>query len=841
MTSTELSVLSACSFLLPPELVSIIFGHFAALHDPTLLSFRWACCRVSLVCRLWRAIANSEPAFWRVLSVGPATTSDLLTAFLHYSRHRSIAVSFSVFKPSPVRWQVVRPLLLASAHLLLPSVPRWIALELFIDDIPTMDAIISLLSTLPPPCLRFLACTCNGFDINPVGRLFIPKALVFAGQFPGLRTLTFKSVDVAWSTISPMPFLTDLTLHSCSWPKATVFAAILQSSPQLRSLSLSGVGVPGGMPDDPIVLPRLTTLRLAFDPGHFFSHNALYPFLIGIRLPMLSDLTLKFAGAGSVESFLDSAVTFSSASVRLEGSCGRADRMAAVYARLSSVTTLDLRRAHPNMLLALRLSVQDHNAVALAELTSLLLYSPAWKSVLPVSGFSFLSSMSLLLERPQAASLFSLLPLELCIMIFDLVLHPGQAQLRIRHKVCRASSQWLRFLQQHGRYWNRVYVDFRFPRELILRYIKLAGTVPLHFHISLKSSDPVVNLAYLAPHVAGATHFTVETDNDDTMQQLYDTFKGISGPNLRFFAVFFRSPHRRFRVPVDYTPLLPRPWFGDAALAANNTQSIQVLHLCCAVIPFTHLVFPNLRVLRLWGVHPGYSLDVQSLHAVITNSPRLTDVTLRRFSCTGLRAPNLPLIHSSTVRSLELGFASDGSISLLAALFVFPELLDLTVEISSEAHMEQLLNVPPPLLSRVGKLLIRNPLRYARAFHFPADQLFVLFPGLTILDIQHSRSWVFRNLLRDAQVFVTANGRNLIPQLRQLYMGYAPVEDIFRFANLYCSDSPSGVVVSLDTLHAGFLERQSFDVSTSADHSRLQWLRDNIANFSFELVVSPFV
>ncbi|KAJ7041005.1 hypothetical protein C8F04DRAFT_1253508 [Mycena alexandri] len=370
--------------VLPLEVLSLIFFHFGTFYDPTLLVFRWACCSVSLVSRLWRSVANSEPSFWRTINVGPSTSMDHLAAFLVYSANRSIAVSFSVFKAGRVNWKEVRPLLLASATFLLPSVHRWVALELFVDDIPTHDALVELLSPAPSPrpSLLFLACSCYAFDLNPIGRLFFPKSPVLGGLFHSLRYLLFSHVAVPWSTLPPMPRLLHLSMHSCSWPNASRFLDFLQASPDLRTLSLSGVGFTGVVPTRVVILPALVRLRVSFKSGHLFAPPTLLSILSCMGFPMLADLTLKFVGASSVHDFLDTSLSFRSPLVRLEGVCGRVDRMASIYSRLSDVSSLDLRRADPDMLLALRLPGSTPNVAVLHRLTTLLLYSPSWAPLL---------------------------------------------------------------------------------------------------------------------------------------------------------------------------------------------------------------------------------------------------------------------------------------------------------------------------------------------------------------------------------------------------------------------------------------------------------------------------
>ncbi|KAJ7112879.1 hypothetical protein C8R46DRAFT_1240138 [Mycena filopes] len=411
----------------------------------------------------------------------------------------------------------------------------------------------------------------------------------------------------------------------------------------------------------------------------------------------------------------------------------------------------------------------------------------------------------------QASSMLSLLPYELALYIFDILLGATHGDEPLRLKICHTSSDWLRFLSAHPRYWTNIAVMSNTPQDLVLHYISLASPLPLRFKIILTSADPVVNLAYLAPHVSAASHFSVESDHEETLSRLHSTFQGLSGPRLRFFGVFFHeTPIRGLR---NRTPLLPMPWFGP------NTASLEVLHLCCAVIPFSVYTFPRLRILRLWGVHPRYSLDIRALRSVIASSPVLTDVTFRRFSCTGASAPSVLPVSSSTITSLELGFSGDGTIGALAALLSFPALVNLTIELSSADH-----ELPTSLSVTLGTLT-------ARPFRMRIARLLAPFPALTSLDIRHSLPSAFLSLLRASVAHATAHRVNLLPHLRSLTMNEGDLSDIRRFAALYILPSSPTKTTPLVRLHVAAPDPPVCGPSTSIDAYCLLWLASHVSDF----------
>ncbi|KAJ7038559.1 hypothetical protein C8F04DRAFT_1255837 [Mycena alexandri] len=804
-----LAALSLTCPYLPPEILSDVFRRVCSEHDPTLRLFRIACYRLSHVCQRWRDVACSEPYLWRTLVVDESTSSEYLDAFLLNSGRRPIAVAFALFRNTLSSHSDLCRSLVASAIHILPSLPRWAALELYIDDQKTMDTLTAFFATQRAPRLRFLSIACRALDLEPVGRLPVPGPLLFDGELHRLEHVALDGVPLPRVLLSPMLLLVNLTLDGIppsSWPTYPTFIRLVTQSPSLRSVCLNGIGFSGTLPSAPVVVDHVVHLDLSFGFSTLESGRTTLLLLSVLIFTRLESLRLSLRDTSAITAFLSTSLRFSARRVCLEGVCSDDHLARSLYIRLFGVLSLDLRRGHPAMVAALQPYGTLLVDFPLPSLTSLLLYEPDWHVLL-------------------AACLWFLLPYELRLYIFDMVFACRKSSNALRTKVCGTSSAWRRFVRSHPHYWTRVLVTSRIPQDDVLSHIALAGNLPLRFHIIFNSSDPVVDLGYLAPHMLVATHFTVESDDRDTLCRLHQSFQGVRGPLLRHFALFFRRAQQS--VPRDCTPLLPRTWFS------GQHQALEVLHLCCAVIPFADLHFPALRVFRIWGVHPQYSLDVRALSVVICNSPVLQDLTLRRFTCTGLRdVDTLPAIRSTTLSTLELGFSCDGTIGRLATLFDFPSLSELFLEISNTAHVDQVRALRPRLLARVTSLTIRNPRARYMPFEFSSIDVFPLFPCLRALNLRLSQPHVFTDLARTTSEYLRTHDAVLIPGLTYLTVNYATMCELFEFTSCYPVGPDSGHPrVSLKRLHAGLGVFVPFGPATMEEDAAATWLSSHVAEF----------
>lgn len=371
----------------PPELLSAIFRLVCSEHDPTLRVFRLACYRLSHVCQYWRVVACAEPYLWRTLMVDESTSPEYLDAFLHYSRQRPIAVAFAVFReyfPAPID---ICESLIASATRLLPSLPRWAALELYIDDKYIMDQLTAFFTKQRVPHLRFLSITCRASDLDPKARLFCPGPLLFGGNLRRLEHVALYGVALPWALILPMPLIVDLTLDGIamsSWPTYSMFVRLITHSSSLRRICLSGVGFSGNLPSSPILVDHVIHLDLSFGFGTLNSERTLFLMLSVVHFTHLECLGLSFIDTAAVSAFLTTSLAFRSHRVCLEGVCSDVDCARSIYARLSGVHSLDLRRGHPAMVTALKPCGLPPGAFPLSALICLILYKPDWRALLDV-------------------------------------------------------------------------------------------------------------------------------------------------------------------------------------------------------------------------------------------------------------------------------------------------------------------------------------------------------------------------------------------------------------------------------------------------------------------------
>ncbi|KAJ6469708.1 hypothetical protein C8R47DRAFT_1069177 [Mycena vitilis] len=362
MSATSLSVVAALSLatspLLPPELLLEIFTYLCLLHDPSHLSFHEVCCRVSLVCRFWRDVANASRCFRYHLIIDPNSDESALSAFIRDSESRPISVTFTVRRsqsdPSDLQS------FLASAALIARSIHRWDALAFYLDRPAITRALVEFFSSFSAPSLLSLSFHCIFLTAYEREPSYEGLPSVFQGQFPLLRHLVLKGLPLPWSSLRPFPALVDLRLAALSqadWPSFTAFTQVLVNSPNLRCLSLGAIGftdMPSSLPS--IHLPHIVTLELTLSLDPVVRTATMWLGISSLDLPNLACLRVLSIGRWGMESLLLSPITFAVPDVVLSGKDAGKDAMRCFYSRLSRVRSLDLRDGAAVMVSALALS-----------------------------------------------------------------------------------------------------------------------------------------------------------------------------------------------------------------------------------------------------------------------------------------------------------------------------------------------------------------------------------------------------------------------------------------------------------------------------------------------------
>ncbi|KAJ7626388.1 hypothetical protein DFH06DRAFT_1142107 [Mycena polygramma] len=431
-----------------------------------------------------------------------------------------------------------------------------------------------------------------------------------------------------------------------------------------------------------------------------------------------------------------------------------------------------------------------------------------------------------------SSSLFDRLPNELSRMIFHLALRNPKRRVRYRTKFCFCSSDWMRFLMCIPELWSTITVDNDVPPSFVLRFIENAGTLPLEFIIVLDSADPVLSLDYLAPFMHQVDVLRIESDSDETLFRLRQSFHALSAPNARVFTISLkRIPRSGHRSPPP--PLITLPWFPGPAAALTY-----MVVGASAAIPFYNVGFPALRRLCIWGFDPRYTVGAAMVKTVIQSSPVLRVLTLRRFCCTGLTG-DLPVIYSSSVKEIELSWAYDNSLSLLVSSFDFPLLTKFTVDLCGPDHVQDVLAVPLSLFSTVTDLIVLNPRKPQRSSYVPATLMFQMFPSLTFLDLSGSRPPLFLEFFDAASGFAASNhGDNLIPALQTLLLPSVDPGDVIALTKLYGARSWSdGADLVLRTIQASCCLCPHKNTGTVA--SQRSWLSAHISNFNLDLQSCP--
>ncbi|KAJ7605081.1 hypothetical protein DFH06DRAFT_1346721 [Mycena polygramma] len=404
MSGTSFAVVAALSLatspLLPPELLLEVFMYLCLMHDPLHLSFHAVCCRVSLVCRFWRDVANASRCFRYHLIIDPNSSETALSAFIRDSGSRPLSVTFTVRRcqsdPSDLHS------FLASAALISHSIHRWDALAFYLDRPPVARALVQFFSLLSAPLLLSLSFHCvflTAYDREPS---YEGLPSVFQGHFPLLRHLVLKGLPLPWPSLRPFPALVDLRLAAlpqADWPSFAAFTQVLVNSPDLRCLSLGAIGftdMPSSLPT--ILLPDIVTLELTLSLDPVVRTATMWLGISCLDLPNLACLRVLSISTWGIRSLLLSPVTFVVPNVVLTGSDPGKDAMRCFYSRLSNVRSLDLRDGAAVMVSALSLSAvralpvqlplerdllpaSDPPAIVLPSLSRLAMFPPDWNDL----------------------------------------------------------------------------------------------------------------------------------------------------------------------------------------------------------------------------------------------------------------------------------------------------------------------------------------------------------------------------------------------------------------------------------------------------------------------------
>ncbi|KAF9049663.1 hypothetical protein BDZ89DRAFT_1006531 [Hymenopellis radicata] len=271
---------------------------------------------VSHVCTRWRQVSVNEPSLWTVLKFNVGYSPDAIKSFIerskglpldividasasdeHYHEHEDgddeaephlskddIAVIFDIIIPLAQRWRLFDMQTSEYEHMFhalnrlkeVPSAPLLETLQLYQydDQSEELEA-----GTFTPAEFR-----------EPV--------LLFNGDAPKLSALGLWGVHIDWdASLSFLAGLHDIELayhFNDVRPSFATFAAMLQASPELKTLSLCGSGPAGPTKEwgsDPISVPSLTDLVLAQHDVEYIV--TLFPLL---HLPNVRHLALDFDG-----------------------------------------------------------------------------------------------------------------------------------------------------------------------------------------------------------------------------------------------------------------------------------------------------------------------------------------------------------------------------------------------------------------------------------------------------------------------------------------------------------------------------------------------------------------
>ncbi|KAG9039730.1 hypothetical protein FRB95_007157 [Tulasnella sp. JGI-2019a] len=220
---------------------------------------------VSQICSAWRKVALSTPAIWRHLYVVDETPVEMITTWLDRSKAVPLDIDISLDHKEGLTVQDLMPLLIV-------HVSRWRSFDCHTAVAEQMPQVMAYLLGKEAPMLEVLVLNDQEEEDLEHVTYNYPVHSIFAGpaSLPKLKVLALWTSPVIWAS---HPFSNLVELELCyivqgTRPSLQQFIALLQSSPKLEKLLMSGDVVDLadfenlGQAPDPIVLDSLRALTI---------------------------------------------------------------------------------------------------------------------------------------------------------------------------------------------------------------------------------------------------------------------------------------------------------------------------------------------------------------------------------------------------------------------------------------------------------------------------------------------------------------------------------------------------------------------------------------------------
>ncbi|KAJ7474501.1 hypothetical protein B0H11DRAFT_2236187 [Mycena galericulata] len=412
-----------------------------------------------------------------------------------------------------------------------------------------------------------------------------------------------------------------------------------------------------------------------------------------------------------------------------------------------------------------------------------------------------------------------------------------------RRHAYMCSSEWLHFLRRHPEFWSQFFVDFR-DRSVALRVaLDLSGTRPIHLrieftHLSLYQaackrlcSISTLVRARLLPFrdvVHRIASFSIIADNSDVFLASRTFFRLRPAPSLRILSLDFQY-HLSAADMGDKLKVTESYWF------TRDLPSLTALDLARTSLPLYGMSLPSLTRLRLANSVDNAFMGFTEFRALFAGCPNLQDVVLVGIPCWGALEGD-PIgdgvIESLSVTRLRVRFDKEGSLGLLFASFLFPNLRGLSLRISRPSDLVHVLSAQPSTLTSVTHLYL------VCAQRLDVSPVFARFPSVHVLDLSLCPR-AFSRLVDSSSISSVDGLTSVLPSLVTLYIPYEPPRLVRDFAVLHgANDDDAGLYLPLQRIFAQAPFPRSY-VFTRDEQLDLAWLSDHL--HTFRLSIHPIV
>ncbi|KAJ7482335.1 hypothetical protein B0H11DRAFT_1915252 [Mycena galericulata] len=425
------------------------------------------------------------------------------------------------------------------------------------------------------------------------------------------------------------------------------------------------------------------------------------------------------------------------------------------------------------------------------------------------------------------------LPYEINLIIFTMLLFSNGAPTdyhqfyNLRAKIMSTYSGWFRFFTDENRFWPFIIVKNTSAPRAAPSYIRRSGNIPLHMQFIFDSfsrnatkADIVKimddRVTPLKPHFVRAVEIHIQSRNETAMEHFHHLFKRTYAPLLKRLSVTYSLAlgTGEHRGNVDTENRRAKIWFG------GKLEALEELLLETTNMQFHRMNIPMLKKIQMKSWLDLIHVREHTIRTLTEQCKELEELHLCGTSVLGWIGEN-GKIRSTSIKTLGLGFAHNGTTRWVTDCFEFPNLTTVQLHLKNNRDM-----MAATECSEGFKQATTMRIRWHHTWHniqFHSTELFERSSQIETLDLRYCPGNMFRKLLENSEEREVDGRPRILPQLKIINLPAAIPAFITRFIKIHAELTT--VTIRSSRYYGPFTESMQADMN---------WIAGSIENFTLE-------